>query len=76
MNERECMYHTGRARKGAVGTSAEDPIVQEALRKHMHRKLLGFVLRPLYAIQDFIKVACGADAAEEYQERRNGGWRP
>ena len=27
----------------------------------MQRKLLGFVIQPMYEVQDFIKIACGED---------------
>ena len=42
-----------------VERGAPSDVAQKAVRRHMHRKLLGFVLKPLYEVQDFISIVCG-----------------
>ena len=34
---------------------------EREMLRHLQRKLLGFVLQPVYEAQDFIRVACGPD---------------
>ena len=49
------------AKVRAAEGSGEFVSAECAMQQHFQRRLLGFVLQPLHEIQDFIKLACGAD---------------